>query len=447
MWGQMSIEQSIGTGPELYLAAKQLIPGGTQLLSKRPEMFLPDQWPAYYSRAKGCHVWDLDGRRFIDMTSSGIASCLLGFADDDVDAAVKRQIDAGGMCTLNAPAEVELARVLTSTHPWADMARFTRTGGEAMAAAVRIARAATGRDRVAICGYHGWSDWYLAANLGEHAALDGHLLPGLQPSGVPRPLLGTAATFHFNRAEELESIVAAHGEQLAAIVLEPARFHLPAAGFLERVREMADRCGAVVLLDEISAGWRQNLGGLHLKLAFEPDIAVFAKAMSNGYPMAAIIGRREIMNAAQNSFISSTYWTEALGPTAALACIEKMKRVEIWDRVAAAGHRVQEGWMQIAARTGLNITVDGFYALSHFSLNYGPERQAIRTLMTQLMLDRSYLATDTFYPSLAHTPQVIDEYLSALAEVMMLIIRAINDGTVRSQLRGPVAHDGFRRLT
>jgi len=242
-------------------------------------------------------------------------------------------------------------------------------------------------------------------------------------------------------------IVTAHGQQLAAIVLEPARFHLPAAGFLERVRELADRCGAVVLLDEISAGWRQNLGGLHLTLGFEPDIAVFAKAMSNGYPMAAIIGRRAIMTAAQDSFISSTYWTEALGPTAALACIEKMKRVEIWTRVAAAGRRVQEGWKQLAARAGLDITVEGFFALSHFSLNYGSERQAIRTLLTQLMLDRNYLANDTFYPSLAHTPQVVDDYLANLAEVMVLLVRAINDGTVRQQLRGPVAHDGFRRLT
>jgi glutamate-1-semialdehyde 2,1-aminomutase len=437
----------MSTGPQLYQAAKQLIPGGTQLLSKRPEMFLPDQWPAYYSRAKGCEVWDLDGRRYIDMTSSGIGSCLLGFADDDVDAAVRRQIDDGGMCTLNSPVEVQLARLLLSIHPWADMARFCRTGGEAMAVAVRIARAATGRDGVAICGYHGWSDWYLAANLGQDAALDGHLLPGLRPAGVPRPLRDTAATFHFNRVEELEILVAARGPQLAAIVLEPARFHLPAPGFLERIRELADACGAVVVLDEISAGWRQNLGGLHLKLGFEPDVAVFAKAMSNGYPMAAIVGRRGVMKAAEESFISSTYWTESLGPTAALACIEKMRRVQVWDHVAAAGARVQEGWLAAATRAGLDIAVEGFYALSHFSLNYKAERQAIRTLLTQLMLDRGYLATDTFYPSLAHIPAVIDAYLETFGEVLGLLVGAIEAGTVRSQLRGPVAHDGFRRLT
>jgi glutamate-1-semialdehyde aminotransferase len=177
-----------GVGQRLYTQAKTRIPGGTQLLSKRPEMFLPDQWPSYYSRARGVEVWDLDGNKYIDMSYNGIGACVLGAADPDVDEAVKAAIDAGSMSTLNAPEEVELAELLCELHPWAEMVRYARSGGEAMAIAVRIARAKTRRDRVAFCGYHGWHDWYLAANLAEEKALDGHLLPGLEPTGVPRGL-------------------------------------------------------------------------------------------------------------------------------------------------------------------------------------------------------------------------------------------------------------------
>jgi glutamate-1-semialdehyde 2,1-aminomutase len=180
-----------GTGQRLYEKARTLIPGGTQLLSKRPEMFLPGQWPSYYSRAKGVEVWDLDGKSYLDMSYNGIGACLLGAADADVDEAVKKAIDAGSMSTLNCPEEVELTELLCELHPWAEMVRYARSGGEAMAVAVRIARASTGRDKIAFCGYHGWHDWYLAANLKEPNALGDHLLAGLDPAGVPQGLLGT----------------------------------------------------------------------------------------------------------------------------------------------------------------------------------------------------------------------------------------------------------------
>src|SRR5262249_12732079 len=185
-------------GQELYARARKLIPGGTQLLSKRPEMFLPQQWPSYYVDGKGAEVTDLDGNTFLDMSYCGIGATVLGFADPDVDAAVKRAIDRGAMTTLNCPEEVELAETLTSLHPWAQMARFSRAGGEAMTIAVRIARSATRRDKIAFCGYHGWHDWYLSANLSDDAALDGHLLPGLHPAGVPRNLRGLMHPFHYN---------------------------------------------------------------------------------------------------------------------------------------------------------------------------------------------------------------------------------------------------------
>jgi glutamate-1-semialdehyde 2,1-aminomutase len=437
--------KSSNTGQELYRRARQRIPGGTQLLSKRPEMLLPEQWPSYYSRASGSRIWDLDGNSFVDMSYSGIGSCVLGYADPDVDEAVHTAIKAGSMSTLNCPEEVELADLLCEIHPWADMVRYTRSGGEAMAVAVRIARTHTRRDKIAFCGYHGWHDWYLAANLGSNNALEGHLLPGLSPAGVPGALGGTALPFHYNRVEELERIASEHGGELAAVVMEPVRNHPPNSGFLEQVRDIAHRCGAVLVFDEITAGWRLNSGGVHLLYGVSPDIAVFAKAISNGYPMAAIIGTGHVMQAAQDSFISSTYWTERIGPTAALATIRKHRACDVPARLIESGRKVQEIWRLAAERAGLPITVSGLPPLAHFTID-APEAQAARTLFTQLMLGRGFLASNAFYASYAQSKEDIDAYGEATTESFAELARAIAAGTVQDMLKGPVAHAGFYRL-
>jgi glutamate-1-semialdehyde 2,1-aminomutase len=433
------------TGRRLYLKAKAKIPGGTQLLSKRPELFLPDQWPSYYSRARGVEVWDLDGNRYIDMGYNGIGACILGAADPDVDEAVKRAIDAGSTSTLNAPEEVELAELLCQLHPWADMVRFARSGGEAMAIAVRIARAHTGRDRVAFCGYHGWHDWYLAANLAEERALDGHLLPGLEPAGVPRGLLGTALPFRYNHLDELEGIVSKHQGELAAIVMEPIRNHEPDPGFLDAIREIATRNGIPLIFDEITSGFRLNTGGAHLLYNVQPDIAVFAKAMSNGYPMAAIIGRGDVMQAAQATFISSTSWTERTGPTAALATIQKHQQCEVAKHLVRLGTLMQARWRAAGELSGLKLEVGGIAPLAHFDI-VSEHHQAARTLFTQLMLERGFLASSAFYVTYAHQDHHLDGYFDAMKEVFAVISEALKRNKLMSLLKGPVAQTGFQRL-
>jgi len=435
-----------GTGQRLYEKAKTKIPGGTQLLSKRPEMFLPEQWPSYYSKAKGVEVWDLEGNRYIDMSYCGIGACILGYADSDVDNAVKSAIDSGSMCTLNCPEEVELADLLCELHPWADMVRYARTGGESMAIAIRIARASTGREKLAFCGYHGWHDWYLSANLGQGDVLDGHLLPGLEPAGVPRGLAGTALAFRYNQIEELEAIVAENEDQLAVIVMEPVRNYEPKPGFLERVREIATGIGAVLVFDEVSSGWRLNTGGSHLLYGVTPDIVVFAKAISNGYPMGAIVGIGDVMQAAQNTFISSTYWTEGIGPAAALATIRKHRRCNVSEHLIEIGDRIQSVWRQAADRSGLNISVSGIPPLSHFSFEY-ENSQAIQTLFTQEMLERGFLATGAFYATYAHQDCHVESCLAAVDETFAFIAEAIERQEVEKLLKGPVAHSGFCRLT
>jgi glutamate-1-semialdehyde 2,1-aminomutase len=409
-------------------------------------MYLPELWPAYYSRARGVEVWDMDGNRYVDMSYNGIGACVLGAADPDVDAAVRAAIDAGSMSTLNAPEEVELAELLCELHPWAEMVRYARCGGEAMAVAVRIARAHTCRDRVAFCGYHGWHDWYLAANLAEERALDGHLLPGLEPAGVPRGLLGTTLPFRYNHSEELEAIVARYRGELAAVVMEPIRDHEPEPGFLDRVSELARSAGAVLVVDEVSAGFRLNTGGAHLLYGMEPDIVVFAKALGNGYPMAAVIGRADVMQAAQSTFISSTYWTERVGPAAALAMIRKHRRCEVSTHLVRVGKAVQDGWRSAAQSSGLALDVGGIPPIGHFSFQ-GQLKLAAKTLFTQMMLERGFLATGAFYATFAHQDDHVRAYLDATGDVFKTIAMSLADGTLASRLRGPVAHTGFHRLT
>lgn len=435
-----------GKGVRLWNEAKKIIPGGSQLLSKRAEMFLPDQWPAYYRKAKGVEIWDLDGRKYIDMSTVGIGTCTLGYADPDVNRVVKKVIDNGSMATLNAPEEVELAKLLMRLHPWAEMVRYARTGGESMAIAARIARAYSGKDKIAFCGYHGWADWYLAANLSNKKNLDGQLLPGLMPRGVPRGLAGTVLPFHYNKLKELEVIAEKH-KDVGTIVVEPSRHYPADKRFWRGVRRIANQIGAVLVVDEITVGWKIALGGYHLKLGITPDIAVFAKGMANGYPMAAIIGKKEIMEAAQTTFISSTFWTERIGPAAAIACIKKMKRLNVQRHLMKIGSLVSFGWRKLAKKHGLKIEISGPPALVEFVFQYGEETMAVRTLFTQEMLDRGFLDTGLLYVTYAHKPSHVRKYLRAVDEAFAVVAKAIRDKKVHALLRGPVAHNRFKRIS
>ena len=308
-------------GQNLYKKAKNIIPGGTQLLSKRPEMWLPDLWPSYYSKAKGCEVWDLDNNHYYDMSIMGVGANVLGYAHDDVDSEAIKAIKNGGMCTLNAPEEVELAELLLELHPWAGMVRYTKAGGEAMALATRIARAYAKKDIVLVCGYHGWHDWYLAANLVKGDPLADVHLKGLMPTGVPSGLAGSNLIFHYNNIDEFFSLISKNKGKIAAVIMEPIRNDYPENNFLEKIRDITKKEKIVLIFDEITAGFRLCPGGSHLSLGVEPDIAVFAKAMTNGYPLSAVIGMAEIMQSAQETFISSTFWTERIALAATIKAI------------------------------------------------------------------------------------------------------------------------------
>jgi glutamate-1-semialdehyde 2,1-aminomutase len=440
------VPQSGTVTQDTYRHAKTRIPGGVQLLSKRPEMMAPDVWPAYASESRGCETWDLDGKHYYDFTGTGIGACLLGFRDPDVTAAVRRRINLGSMSQLNYAEEVQLADELCDIHPWAEQVRYARCGGEGCAVAVRIARATTDRSVIAFCGYHGWQDWYLAANLGEDDALRGHLFPGLDPLGVPRELRGTAVPFTYGNRDEYQAILDQYGDRLAAVIMEPCRYEDPAPGFLEFIRDGAHQHGALLIFDEITIGWRLHFGGSHLRFGINPDIAVFAKALGNGHPVGAIIGTRAAMDGAHSSFISSTYWTEGVGPAAALATLRKMRQVDVPAHAAHIGQLVKGHWRTLGQQHGLPVvTDDGYPCMAHFRFD-GPQANDLKTLYTQLMLKRGFMSGTYIYPSLAHTEKIVARFGDAVDATFGDIAAALRENRVKEALSGPPAHSGFRRL-
>jgi glutamate-1-semialdehyde 2,1-aminomutase len=398
----------------LWSRAKQTIAGGTGLLSKRAEMFDERTWPAYFSRASGCNVWDLNGQRYRDF-AGGVGAILLGYGDRDVDRAVGRRISAGTYCSLVNPQEVELAETLLSLHPWAGKVRYARGGGDAMTIAVRVARAATGRSGVAFCGYHGWHDWYLAANLGEKGALDGHLLPGLEPKGVPRELLGTSRPFKYNDLASLDEALAHLDGNLAAIVMEPMRSQTPKDDFLQKVKARAAAAGAVFVVDEVTSGLRYGFPGAMARLGIEPDLVVYAKAMSNGFPFGVVVGRDSVMQQATGSFISSSYWTDGVGPAAALAVLAKAKRLGLFELIWERGTKFQAGLREVAARhPRCALTVGGMPSTPTLTFGLGPDAPLAQTLYIRRMRERGFLVAGYSYVMLAQREEDRSEMLEAL---------------------------------
>jgi len=423
---------------EMQSRAAAVIPGMTQLLSKRPDRFSQGVWPGYFRRARGVEIEDLDGNRYLDFSIGGIGATVLGYADPDVNAAVLEVVNSGSASSLNGCEEVELAYQLLELHPWAQMARFARSGGEAIAVAVRIARAATRKEVIVFCGYHGWMDWYLAANIAKKDALDSMLIPGLSPAGVPASLGGTALPFKFNDIAGFDAAISAAGDNLAGIVMEPMRNYPPTPEFIAHLEATARHLHVPLVMDEVSAGFRICSGGMHKKLGYHPDMAVFAKAIGNGYPISAVIGKAEIMSAAQDSFITSTNWTERIGPAAALATIDKFCHVNASEHLVALGQKVKAGWLAIAKECGLEIEISGIDPMAH--MTFKADNNRARAYYTQEMLKRGFLAGNLFYAMYAHTFEQVDRYLEETLPVWKKI------ATGNYTLEGKVAESGFSRL-
>jgi glutamate-1-semialdehyde 2,1-aminomutase len=427
--------------------AHQIIPGLSGLLGKRPEMYLPGgNWPTYYKKAKGITIWGIDNKKYLDFTMVGIGTSVLGYSDKDINLAAIKAIKSGSMTTLNPLEDVELAEELLKIHPWAGSVKFARTGGESMSIAVRLSRAYTGKDKVLFCGYHGWQDWYLSANLKSNKKLNEHLLPGLEPLGVPKGLAGSVIPFRFNDWQDLDKVVRKKAKDCAAIVLEPCREKFPDKEYLEQLRKIADKNNCVLIFDEITSGWRINTGGAHQKFKVNPDIVVYGKTIANGIPMGAILGKKKIMSLALKSFISSSFWTERVGPACALTFIKKHRKLNIGKKLNNIGLKIKKVWREAAKKNNLDIEINGINPLATFKLKT-KNWPATITYFNQEMLKKNILASDRCYANFKHDEKSIKMYKNACENIFENIYQLEKKGILETKLEGPIKQMGFKRLT
>ena len=435
----------LNEGQKLWKRAKETIPGGNMFISKRPDLFLPKFWPAYYEKARGCNIWGLNKKKYIDFNLMGVGTNLLGYGRKEVDKAVHEAINKGNMSSLNCKEEVLLAEKLVSMHPWSSKAKFARTGGEANAMAIRIARSYTKKDNIAVCGYHGWHDWYLSANLNnkKNDQLKNHLLPGLGSSGVLKSMKNSVHTFEYNNINQLLKII--KKKNIGTIFMEVSRSISPKNNFLDKVRDLANKNKIVLIFDECSSGFRETFGGLHLKYNINPDICMFGKALGNGYAITSIIGVEKIMNYASKSFISSTFWSERIGYVAALSTLKTMEKNKSWEYVTDFGKKIKRAWSDLARKHGLLIEIYGLDALPSFSIN-SPNFLKYKTYITQEMLKHSYLASNSVYVSTAHKNEHLNKYLKILDKIFKDIKKCEEGFDITKLLDGPVCESSFKRI-
>ncbi len=426
----------------LYKKAKKLILNGNMLLSKRPEMILPKKWPGYFSKAKDVFVTDLDNNKYLDMMCI-VGHNILGYGNKKIDQKVSNEIKKGNMCTLNSKYEVLLAQKLIKLHPWAKKCTFARSGGEANAIAIRIARAFNKKDNIAVCGYHGWHDWYLSLNLESPNNLNTHLLKGLSTDGVPKRLKGLTSTFNYGDFEKLKKI---HKERkLSAVIMEVCRDTLPNINFLKKVRSFTSENGIVLIFDECTTGFRRCLGGIHKIANVNPDLAMFGKALGNGYAITAVLGSKKIMDKANKSFISSTFWSEKIGFVAGLTTLTEMKRVESWKKIIHLGKYVNKEWLRLKKKHGLDFKIKGIESMTSFV--FKKNHLKYKTYITQEMLKKNILATNMIFLTTKHDKIMINKYLKNLDIIFRKISHIEkNNLDIDKFLKSPVCHDTFKRL-
>ena len=425
--------------------AKKIIPGGNMLLSKRPEMFLPNKWPAYFMKAKGATVTDLDNKTYLDMSLMGVGTCVLGYANNEVDKAVSKNIKNGNMSTLNCKEEYLLAKKLLKIDKWAQMVKFARTGGEANSIAIRIARAAcnTKKQNIAICGYHGWHDWYLSANIKNKKNLDQHLLSGLSTLGVPKDLGGTVYPFNFNDVENLTKIV--KQKNIGIVKMEIFRSKPPSKNFLKTIKNLKKKYKFILIFDECTSGFRETFGGLHKKFKIFPDVCVYGKALGNGYGITAIVGKKKIMDYAQKTFISSTFWTERVGPTAALKTLEIMEKIKSWRIISKKGKNFKDRLKKLGKKYKLPINVFGTDGIPSFNFK-SDNNLKYKTYITQEMLKSKILASNVIYISVSHSTENFNRYFKCLEKIFKKICECEKGFDINKLLEGPICHTNFQRL-
>ena len=404
---------------KLWNIAIKKIPSGNSFLSKNPSRFPSKNWPIYFSKTKGCTVWDLNRKKFYDFTYMGVGTNILGYANPKIDKEVISKIKDGNMTTLNSFEEVLFANEILKTHPWAKMVKFAKTGAEANAIAIRIARAYNKKNKVIVCGYHGWHDWYLSAKYSKNNFMDTHLFPNLKTGGVPIFFKKYTYSIKYNDYRSLEKIIK-KDKDISAVIMEVERDQKPLKNYLESIRSLCNKNNVCLIFDECTTGFRECNGGLHLKYGVNPDLAMFGKAIGNGYSITSVIGKRNIMKSAERSFISSTFWSERLGFVAGIATLNEMRRTKSWKIITTKGKKIKKLLTLEAEKNNLKIQFSGLDSLIKFNFTNTKFKNYNNVIVSE-MLKKGFLANDTIYVSVSHSENLIKKYVKEMGKVFKKI--------------------------
>jgi glutamate-1-semialdehyde aminotransferase len=431
----IGISKGINKSLEYWNRAEKIIPGGSQTLSKAPNMFTFGVYPIYLQFGRGSHVWDVDGNEYIDYPLA-LGPITLGYNYPSTVAAVCNQIKQGSTFSLMHPLEIEVAELLIDCIPCAEMVRFAKNGADATSAAIRLSRAYTGREHVAVCGYHGWHDWYIAST--EYN------------KGVPDAMAHLIHQFEYNNITSLGKIFTDYPDQIAAVIMEPVAIDLPKLGFLEEVKELTHKNGSILIFDEIVTGFRLALGGAQEYFGVVPDLATFGKGMANGLPISALVGQKDIMKEARNIFFSTTYGGETLSLAASRATILEMKEKKVQDYFWKMGRRLQEGTSDLVERYGLNpvVRVKGLspkFWIEFINPQSEGEYDDLKGLFFQEAVTRGILIGGLQYMSFSHSDEDLEETLRAFEESCITCKKALDEGDIKKYLKGIAPGNVFRR--
>ena len=425
-------------GYKIWEKALKVIPDGNMLLSKRPDIFLPYGWPTYFNKAYGYKICDLSNQIYSDFSYMGVGTNILGYANKQIDNHVINKIRNGSISTLNSREDLILAEKLLEINSWAQMVKFTRTGGEAASVAIRIARAVSQKSKVIVCGYHGWHDWYLSTNLKDSSNLDKHLFEKTRIDGVPKELNETTYQFQYNDINSAKELIK-KDKKIGTIIMEVKRNIDPKDNFLKKIRKLCDEKNIVLIFDECTSGFRESYGGIHKNYAVFPDICIYGKALGNGYPINAIVGKKNIMENASNSFISSTFWTEGLGPTAAIKTLEVFKKEKSWKYLIHYGQKIKESWQDLSNTHNIKLEISGLDAIPVFNFK-NANHQKYKTYLTQCMLEEGILASNAIYISTKHDKLIFNKYFKILDKIFKNISNCINEKeNIDNLLKYPVS--------
>lgn len=415
---------------ELYERSKGLIPSHTQTLAKGPTQYVNGAAPKYLAKGKGCKVWDVDGNEYIDWNSA-IGPLSLGYAYPAIDEAVKKQLEDGMTYSLVHPLEVEVAELVRETIPNAEMVRYSKTGADVTSAAVRLARAYTGKNKILCCGYHGWHDWYISVTARNY--------------GIPESVQAITWTFNYN---DIDSVKDALDGDVAAVILEPVVFQEPKDDFLNKLADLCKEQGVLLIFDEMWTGFRMAMGGAQEYFGIKPDLATYSKAIANGMPISVLTGRKEVMQLAdEDIFFYTTFGGEALSLAAAKATINELKEKNVPAYMHEKGAVIKNGYNELARKHGLDYTkCTGYNWRSMVTFDAGAgDPLVIKSFVQQEMIKRGVLWSSFHNMSYSHKDEDISYTLDAYNEVLPLLKKAVEDGTVKEKLRGTPVQPVFRK--